>query len=486
MHVRPPLKTPAMEGRVLLPEVLSALSFALDLTEAAVPGHAIRSCLLGMRLAHALRLPDASLHSLYYALLLKDIGCSSNAARMCQIIGGGDDRRMKAGAKLQDWTQPHKPRLSTLRLLWREVAPGAGPSRRVARILKIGMTQHANNAEMIQLRCERGASIVRKLGLDEATADAVRCLDEHWNGSGYPDLKTREAIPLLARIMGVAQHLDAFCMEGGPEMALRTLRERSGRWFDPEVVKLTVTLDREGSLWRRCMPGDDQEIARAAVIDLEPITSGNLSPAHIDQICAAFADVVDAKSPFTFQHSLGVSAAAVCIAEEMGLSPAQIQLIHRAALLHDIGKLSVPNSVLDKAGSLTPQEWGNMREHPRVSRQILERVRAFAEIAEVAGQHHERLNGRGYPDGLTADRLSLESRIVAVADVYSALGEDRPYRGGMDNNELLRMMQRDVPDLLDHECFEALHSMAAITIAAKRSSVSVEPGALPGPRSQIA
>src|SRR5271168_1806877 len=130
-----------------LPEILSALSFALDLTEGAVPGHALRSCLLGMRLGMELGFSPIALADLYHALLLKDVGCSSNAARMCQIIGGGDDRAVKSGVKLEDWTRPYRPQLSTLRLLWHNVLPDGNPMQRLGRILHIGLNQHRNNKE---------------------------------------------------------------------------------------------------------------------------------------------------------------------------------------------------------------------------------------------------------------------------------------------------------------------------------------------------
>src|ERR1700678_2312068 len=112
----------AAESRISLAEILSALSFALDLTEGAVQGHAVRSCLLGMRIGREAGLSEAELFDLYYALLLKDIGCSSNSARMCQIVGG-NDIAMKAGAKLVDWTKPHQPKLETLQILWKNVLP---------------------------------------------------------------------------------------------------------------------------------------------------------------------------------------------------------------------------------------------------------------------------------------------------------------------------------------------------------------------------
>jgi putative nucleotidyltransferase with HDIG domain len=444
-----------VDGFISLSEIISALSYALDLTEGAVHGHALRSCLLGMRIAAELDLPSDQTSGLYFALLLKDIGCSSNASRLCQIVGG-DDRAIKAGVKFEDWTKPHKPNLSTLKLLWKNVLPSAGTAARVARILHIGLTQHKNNQEMISIRCDRGASIITKLGMGEFAAEAVRSLDEHWDGSGYPDSMKGEQIPLLARICAVAQHLDIFSAGRGKQNAIDTLQERSGTWFDPQLVSIALSLHRQGALWLHCSPGDPEQHTRQAVLDLDTGTRHRLEPGQIDQICEAFADVVDAKSHFTFRHSIGVADAAFGIAETMGLAPERVQLVRRAALLHDIGKLSISNTILDKTTVLSASEWKAVHQHPRITRLILERVRSFREMAVIAGEHHEKLDGSGYPDRLTARDLSVESRIIAVADVFGALSEDRPYRAGIKVEDTLSIMTKFAPNQLDADCLDAL------------------------------
>jgi len=456
----------AAAGTPSLAEIISALSFALDLTEGAVPGHALRCCLLGMRLGAELGFCDGELADLYPALLLKDVGCSSNAARMCQIIGGGDDRAVKAGVKLEDWTKPHKPSAAALRLLWRSVAPGSGPLGKMGRIARIALTQHRNNEEMIQLRCDRGAGIVRKIGMSEDTALAVRSLDEHWDGSGYPERLTGTAIPALARVMAMAQHLDVFARERGTEQAMQVLRERSGRWFDPEMVRAADALERRGALWMQCLPVAAQTTAqaevsvRSAVLDLAPAQHARTSANHIDLICEAFAEVVDAKSHFTFSHSVGVTDVAAAIGRAMGIRPERGQLLHRAALLHDLGKLRVPNSILDKPGKLDEAEWAVMREHPALTAAILRRVRQFDELASIAGAHHEKLDGTGYPDRLLAQDLSLEARILAVADIYGALIEDRPYRSGMSEEQALGIIETSKGCKLDADCIAALEQVA--------------------------
>ncbi len=468
---------PYTSGTPSLAEIISALSFALDLTEGAVPGHALRSCLLAMRLGTELGLRPGMLAELYHATLLKDVGCSSNAARMCQIIGGGDDRAVKAGVKLEDWTRPHQPKLSTLRLLWRNVEPGEGSTAKIARILRIGATQHRNNEEMIALRCDRGASIIRKIGMSEGTADAVRSLDEHWDGSGYPDRLKGGAIPLLARIMTVAQHLDAFALERGPEEAMRTLRQRSRRWFDPEAVRAAESLQIQGTLWLQCLPIEGGEVAaperetRAAVLDAAPAEISRMTPAAIDAICEAFSEVVDAKSPFTFRHSMGVTEAASAIGDAMHLPAERKSLLHRAALLHDLGKLRVPNSILDKPGKLDGAEWSVMREHSGLTEKILSRVPQYHELAKIAGAHHEKLDGSGYPNRLQAEALPLEARVLAVADIFGALTEDRPYRAGLPVETALEIIKAEVPSKLDEDCFEAL---IAASGKSKPGSPSIE------------
>ena len=201
------------------------------------------------------------------------------------------------------------------------------------------------------------------------------------------------------------------------------------------------------------------EDTRTAVLALDPGEQSQLSPDRVDRICEAFASVVDAKSPFTYRHSLGVAEVAVEIALEMNLAPERIQLVRRAALLHDIGKLSVPNVILDKAGKLTAQEWAVVSEHPRMTRSILERISAFRELAALAAEHHEKMDGSGYPEGITGVDMSVESRVLAVADMFAAMAENRPYRGGMEPAMILEIIRKDVPHKLDLSCFEALQAV---------------------------
>jgi putative nucleotidyltransferase with HDIG domain len=265
-------------------------------------------------------------------------------------------------------------------------------------------------------------------------------------------------IPVLARILNVAQHLDVFAGEQGRARAIATLKERSGSWFDPELVRMAVLLDRDGTLWTGCGTAEERAIA----MELEPGVARMIAADQVDRVCEAFADVVDAKSSSTFRHSIGVTDIAEGLSRQMGLSQPRRRLVYRAALLHDLGKLRVPNSILDKPGKLDEAEWLVMREHPALSQQILERISSFAPIARIAGRHHEKLDGTGYPHRLTAEDLSIEDRIVGLADFYGALSEDRPYRKAMPAEQIFALLREEVPQKFDPDCFEALVGLVGL------------------------
>ncbi len=461
-------------ARIDLPELISALSFALDMTEGAMPGHALRSCILGMRIGERAGLSQRQLSDLYYTLLLKDIGCSSHASHMDQIVRGEDEAAqaetrafvqaevwadiradVKAALDLAQTAKAHGPRIPQLSALWK---PGRTREKALPSLSGANALPFRRDRNVVRIHGDRGASIIGKIGLAPATADAVRALDEHWDGTGYPGRMRGEQIPLLARIAAIAQHLDVFASDKGPEHAMLVLRERSGKWFDPELVRIAGSLHRTRALWKDCLSILPEQDIRSAVLGLEPRENLYLGPEEIDRVCEAFSDVTDAKSPFTVDHSMGVTDAALVISDTLGLSPERTVFVRRAALLHDLGKLRIPNSILHKQGKLTVEEFLIVKEHPALTRKILARIPAFREMALVAGSHHEKLDGTGYPNSLSANELSLEARVIAVADVYAALSETRPYRESLPREKVTAIMRKEMPHKLDPEVFEALLS----------------------------
>ncbi len=437
-------------GLVNLSEILSALSHALDLTEGQPAGHTIRSCIIGMRIAESMGLEDDLRSSLYFALLLKDAGCSSNAARFATLFGTAD-QTVKREMKLVDWHSGIRLAMQTART----VGIGAAWPKRLRHFVGIARTKNVTR-DLIQIRCDRGAGIALQLGFPTATADAIRSLDEHWCGEGYPAGLEGERIPLLSRIANLAQTLELFCASGGADAARRVAKERRGTWFDPRLVDEVLRWKRDDAFWENLRVADTTRL----VISAEPREHvRRVDDSGLDLVARAFADIIDAKSPYTFRHSSNVAEYARGIGRVMGLDSAPQRRLYRAGLLHDIGKLGVSSRTLDKPGALTPTERAEIERHPAWTWEILSRVSAFDDFAWLASVHHERLDGSGYPWALPGGDLDTPSRILAVADVYEALTADRPYRSGMRREQALGVLRREAGSKLCARVVEGLEAL---------------------------
>jgi HD-GYP domain-containing protein (c-di-GMP phosphodiesterase class II) len=442
-----------MTTSMRLSDVIGAMSAALDITEGQPAGHAVRTCLIGMRLADVIGLEPDQRSSLFYALLLKDAGCSANASKTAALFGH-DDRAVKFDRKLHN---QHKP-LESLKHLTRNTRPGESPLARGRQLLEIVRHGAEGSRALTELRCERGADIALKIGLDEHTAGAIRALDEHWDGNGSPFGMAGDDIPLLGRILCLAQTVEVFHAAGGRTAALDVARDRRGTWFDPELVDALLTLSDDAGLWLE-LAAEAPETQLAAYEPAERVLTTDAQ--QLDQVAEAFAMIVDAKSPYTARHSDGVARIAGDIARTLGFSATAVRDLRRAALLHDVGKLGVSNTILDKPGKLDPTEWAQVKRHPELTWQILSRVPAFRSIALDAAAHHERLDGGGYHLGLPANRLTQPARILAVADVAEALSAERPYREALPADEVLRIMRLDAGTKLDAAAFAALEASFA-------------------------
>jgi HD-GYP domain-containing protein (c-di-GMP phosphodiesterase class II) len=437
----------ADRGGVALSELIAGLSRALDIAEGEPPGHAQRSCLIGMRLADELALSADARSDLFYALLLKDAGCTANAAHMAALFGA-DDQVAKRTSKFVDWSRP----LSAFVWSVRTVAPRRSLMAKTERLWAIRAEGEVTRALMIA-RCYQGAEIARKLGFSDATADAIRALDEHWDGGGQPLGLRGAEIPLAARIMCLAQTVEVFHFVRGVDPAYRVALRRSGQWFDPELVDALVSFRTDASFW--------EALARQNVSAVEPPDRVLLADQNrIDRIAQAFADVIGAKSKWTREHSDLVSAIADDVAVQLGLDATARADLGRAARLHDIGTLSISSRILDKPGPLSDEEWGKIKQHPLLSEQILEFLPSLGALAQIAGAHHERLDGTGYPRGLEADQLTMPARVLAVADVYAALTSDRPYRPAYTPHRALELMRTEAPRRFDGDAITALNTVA--------------------------
>ena len=413
---------PSPEG-VRLSEVVGALSFALDLTEGQPLGHAVRTTLIGMRIADHLGLADEQRSALFYTLLLKDLGCSSNAARLSSLFGA-DDRLVKHAYKLTDWTSTS----DTAKYVFKYSMPGKSKVAKAWRTLMIGLRKEETEAEVIQTRCERGAEIARMLHLPRGVAEGIHSLDEHWDGNGKPFGTRGSGIPMLSRIACLAQTMEVFVSSFDVRTAYEMAHARRGRWFDPVLVDCLDAFQMDSEFWGGLQHADSLAALHAKEPEDQVI---RLDDNQLDTVAEAFARVIDAKSPFTATHSQNVAILSVRTGEAMGLDARELRTLKRAALLHDIGKLGVSNTILDKPAALDDIEFESMRQHTRFSLEILKRVSRFRQFAATAAAHHERLDGTGYHLGLKGDEIGKLARIIAVADVTEAISADRPYRSGM-------------------------------------------------------
>ncbi|HOI66622.1 MAG TPA: HD-GYP domain-containing protein [Thiomonas arsenitoxydans] len=430
-----------------LAELMSALSHALDMTEGQPEGHCVRCAWIGMSVGREIGLPAPQQWELYYTLLLKDLGCSSNAARICELYLA-DDLQFKRDFKLLDGSLPH-----VLRFVLDHTGLRSGLAERFRATLNIFRNGSDIAQELIQTRCQRGADIARQLRFPENVARGIHGLDEHWDGSGKPEGLTGEHIPLYARLALLSQVVDVFFTASGPAEAREEIRRRRGGWFDPELVDAFLALSEREGFWQTLRDPDlDHQ-----VLALEPAQCCvPLDEDYLYEIAAAFGQIVDAKSPYTAGHSARVALYADHIATQLDFAPERRRWLYRGALLHDVGKLGVSNAILDKAGKLDAAEWQAVQMHATYTERILGRISAFSELARVSAAHHERLDGTGYPRRLTAEHIALETRIITTADIFDAISADRPYRGAVPIPETLQIMSKTVGTALDPQCFDAL------------------------------
>ncbi|MDQ3656796.1 MAG: LuxR C-terminal-related transcriptional regulator [Chloroflexota bacterium] len=400
-----------------LAEILAALSQITDLGMGQPPETAIRTCLVATNMARHLGVDEQAVSDIYYVTLLQHIGCTAYAYETAAVVGG-DDIAMRAGGATVDFENPREA-LSFLLLGVGKGAPAATRIRGVFSALRLG----AAFGEMLhRSNCEAAVRTVERLGLGRNVQTGLDHIYERWDGKGNPHGLSHEAIALPARFAQVAGQGVLFHILGGPELAIATVRRRASGALDPAIAEAFA---RQGGDLLTELDAID---AVVVIGDAEPEPRHLIPDGQLDGVARAFADIVDLKSPYMHGHSSGLSRLAEAVAIELGLPEADIVSVRRAGFLHDLGHVGVPNGIWDKPGPLTTTEWEQVRLHPYHAERILSRSPVRAPLAPLVGMHHERQDGSGYHHQATGSAIPIGARILAAADAYQAMTEERPHR----------------------------------------------------------
>jgi HD-GYP domain-containing protein (c-di-GMP phosphodiesterase class II) len=433
---------------VRLAELVAALSLAIDLGLGQPQAHVLRQTLIADRLARAARLPDEQRAAVFYVSLLAWVGCVSDSHELG--LWFGDDQRVRA-----DSYQVDKSGMEMMRFVLSHVGEGASPVRRLSMIGRFLAGGPNRASESMVGHCQTTGDIADRLELGAEVGAALRQAFERWDGKGRPGRRRGDEIHPAMRVVQIADDVEVFHRMGGREAAVEMLRSRRGTEFDPTLVDVLCARASE------VFDGVDEVDTWDAVITGDETLGPELSEAELTQVLRVFGDYADLKSPSWLGHSAGVAALAAGAAVRLGLPADEVALVERAALVHDLGAIGVSAGVWDKPGSLSAADRERVRIHPYLTERTLARPSRLAEIGAVAALHHERADGSGYPRGVGGDALPLSARLLAVADVYHALGEGRPHRDGLEAVGAAQVLHAEVrAGRLDGEAVNAVLAAA--------------------------
>ncbi|OBK20592.1 LuxR family transcriptional regulator [Mycobacterium asiaticum] len=412
-------------------ELLAALSVAIDLGLGQPAEHMLRAALIATRLADRLDLSKQQRDSAYYSTLIMWIGCHADSHEYAQWFG--DDIGVRHDAYLVDWSG-----LPYLRFLVSNIGRGQPLLQRVAMMATLLVNARGQVSRMIHSHCASAALLADRLGLGGDVRQALTCAFERYDGGGLPTGARGDAIPIQMRVAQVAEMAEVHHRTYGVDGAVAMVRARRGGQFDPQVADAFLSHAEE------VLAGPRTGDVWAAALRAAPDRHEHLDDQSLDALLVALGDFVDLKCPFTLGHSRAVARLARDAAVTVGLDDDAVALTRRAGHVHDLGRIGVSNQLWSRPGSLTAAEFERVRLHPYFTVRILNQVPGLRQLAEVAGNHHECLNGTGYPRGLAASGLGLPDRILAAAVSYQSACEPRPYRKEMTAGAAQRRLQSRV------------------------------------------
>jgi HD-GYP domain-containing protein (c-di-GMP phosphodiesterase class II) len=414
-----------------LAEATGVLSLVTDLSMGMPLEHGLRTAILAVRIARALGLPEDDQVTVYYTGLLHFAGCTAESEIDGRFFGDELAARPRMVGTM------FGSRAELLGMAARTAHQGAPPFTRAAMMARAAFGGLAEFRKWAVSHCDVSRLLGARMGLSADIQLALTHLYERYDGKGMPGQLRGDQIPQAVRLMHVAQDADVACQHGGAELALAILASRAGSGLDPQAV--AAVLDGGSKMFE----GLDAPSVWAYALESEPGRQPVISEGRLDDCLSAVADFADVKSMWTIGHSRGVARLAEEAGVVAGLPAAEVLQLRRAALVHDIGRVTVPVSVWAKPGPLTRGEREQVRLHCYQSERVLEAAPALAQLARLAGSHGERCDGSGYHRGARAADLPLTAWLLAAADCYQAMREPRPYRDALSAREAAAQLSQD-------------------------------------------
>ena len=418
---------PSDRSGVRLAELVATISLGTDLGLGQPMEHVIRQTLIALRMSEQLGFGESERAVVYYSGLLAWVGCHTDAYEQAKWFG--DDIALKADGFLADETGPA--------FLLSHIGMGKPLLERARLGLALPLAARRRALVDLENHWRAADELTRRLGLGAEVRQSLKESYERWDGKGAFGAKGDE-IRLASRLVYLADVVAAFHRAGGVEAAVVVAKQRSGSHFDPALVNLFC--EQAPVL----LSDLDSATSWGAVIAAEPQLRRLVPEEDFDDVLEAIGDFADLKSPWTIGHSRGVADLAAEVARTYGLPDSDVVTLRRAALVHDLGRLGVSNAIWDKRGKLSHSEMERVRMHPYLSERMLSFSPALAPLGAIAVQHHEHLDGSGYPRGLSGDAISLAGRILAAADTYNAMTEMRPHRPALSPEEAASELRAEV------------------------------------------
>jgi HD-GYP domain-containing protein (c-di-GMP phosphodiesterase class II) len=441
---------------VRLAELVAALSLGVDLGFGQPMEHVLRQCLIALRLADRIGLDDEERSVAYYTALLVNVGCHSDAHEQAKWFG--DDIELKSG-KYDYEFRSLRAAAASIRLIGR----GNPPLHRFKVGLEFVLSGHRDVDGMIAQHAALARALAQQLGLSATVQQAVGSAYEQWDGRGWPGNLKGEEVPIAARLAQLAEFVEVAHRIGGVEAAVAVAERRAGGQFDPSLSAALVADPHV------VLDGLDATRTWDAVIDAEPSLRVSLSEDEFDRALVAIADFVDLKSPYTLGHARAVSEFAADTATQLGMDGEDVRTLRRAGLVHDLGRLGVSNAIWDKPGPLGVGEWERIRMCPYLTERMLHQSKPLGPLGEIAVQHHERLDGSGYPRGLVGPSIGRHARILGAVDAYRSMREPRPYRPSLSADEAAAELSADAKaGRLDAEVVNAVLTAAGHQVGRRR------------------